>query len=113
MSDQGFVVAAPRPVSLPVVGTDRRFPVRRIYCVGRNYVEHIREMGGDEARDPPIFFQKPMDSIVEDGGTVPYPPMTSDLHYELELVAALRAADSTFRRHERLTTSTAMPSAST
>jgi fumarylpyruvate hydrolase len=90
MSDQGFVVAVPEPVSLPVAGTDRRFPVRRIYCVGRNYAEHIREMGGDEARDPPVFFQKPADSIVEDGGTVPYPPMTSDLHYELELVVALK-----------------------
>jgi fumarylpyruvate hydrolase len=90
MSDHGFVVAAPHPVSLPVVGTGQRFPVRRIYCVGRNYVDHIREMGGDEARDPPVFFQKPADSIVEDGGTVPYPPMTSDLHYELELVVALK-----------------------
>jgi fumarylpyruvate hydrolase len=90
MSDQGFVVAVPRTVSLPVAGADQRFPVRRIYCVGRNYAEHIREMGGDEARDPPVFFQKPADSIVEDGGIVPYPPMTSDLHYELELVVALK-----------------------
>jgi fumarylpyruvate hydrolase len=89
MSDHGFVVAAPHPVSLPVVGTGQRFPVRRIYCVGRNYVDHIREMGGDEARDPPVFFQKPADSIVEDGGTVPYAAMTSDLHYELELVVAI------------------------
>ena len=89
MSDHGFVVAVPHPVSLPVVGTGQRFPVRRIYCVGRNYVDHIREMGGDEARDPPVFFQKPADSIVEDGGTVPYAAMTSDLHYELELVVAI------------------------
>lgn len=89
MPDQGFVVTAPPPVSLPVAGADRRFPVRRIYCVGRNYVEHVREMGGDEARDPPVFFQKPADSIVPDGGTVPYPPMTEDLHHEVELVAAL------------------------
>jgi fumarylpyruvate hydrolase len=94
MSDHGFVVAAPRQVSLPVVGSEQRFPVRRIYCVGRNYVDHIREMGGDEARDPPVFFQKPADSLVEDGGTVPYPPMTSDLHYELELVVALRSGGS-------------------
>jgi fumarylpyruvate hydrolase len=73
-----------------VAGTSQIFPVRRIYCVGRNYVAHVREMGGDEARDPPIFFQKPTDSIVQDGSSIPYPPMTSNFHYELELVVAIK-----------------------
>jgi fumarylpyruvate hydrolase len=91
MGGSEFVVAAPEPATLPVAGGTALFPVRRIYCVGRNYVEHIREMGGDETRDPPIFFQKPLDSIVPDGGMVPYPPMTDNLHFELELVLALKS----------------------
>ena len=86
-----FVVERPRTVSLPVVGSDRRFPVRRIYCVGRNYVAHVREMGGDESRDPPIIFQKPTDSIVQDGATVPYPSMTDNYHFELELLVAMKS----------------------
>lgn len=65
------------------------FPVRRVYCVGRNYVEHIREMREADERDPPFFFQKPRDAIVLDGTTVPYPPMTSDLQFEVELVLAI------------------------
>ena len=63
MSDQGFVVAVPRPVSLPVAGTDQRFPVRRIYCVGRNYEDHAKEMGFT-GREPPFFFIKPADTAV-------------------------------------------------
>lgn len=65
------------------------FPVRRIYCVGRNYVEHIREMKEADERDPPFFFQKPRDSIVQDGAVVPYPPLTSDFQFEGELVLAI------------------------
>lgn len=84
------VIAPPARALLPVAGTSQQFPVRRIYCVGRNYVAHVREMGGDESRDPPIFFQKPADSIVPDGTSIPYPPMTSNYHYELELVVALK-----------------------
>lgn len=78
------------PVTLEIAGSSRRFPVRRVYCVGRNYLAHVREMreGADE-RDPPFFFQKPRDSIVEDGGVVPYPPQTVDLHHEVELVVAI------------------------
>ena len=64
--------------------------MRRIWCVGRNYLEHIREMGQDE-REPPFFFAKPADAIVPDGGTVPYPPLTNDLHHEVELVVALKS----------------------
>lgn len=79
---------APTVSAVPVEGTDALFPVRRIYCVGRNYAEHIREMGGDE-RQPPFFFQKPADAIVHDGATIPYPPATSDFQHEIELVLAI------------------------
>ncbi len=84
-----YAVPQPAPVSLAVAGSDARYPVRRIYCVGRNYVEHIREMKEADERDPPFFFQKPTDAIVEDGGIVPYPPITDDLQYEVELVIAI------------------------
>lgn len=77
--------------TLPIAGTAERFPVRRIYCVGRNYVEHIREMKEGDERDPPFFFQKPADSIVEDGATVAYPADTEDFQFEIELVVALGA----------------------
>ena len=81
------VPTAPQP-SLPVSGTAARFPVRRIYCVGRNYLAHVREMGHDE-KSPPFFFAKASDMIVEDGGTVEYPPLTSNYHHEVELVVAI------------------------
>jgi fumarylpyruvate hydrolase len=77
--------------TLPIAGLSARFPVRRIYCVGRNYVEHIREMKEGDERDPPFFFQKPSDAIVEDGATIAYPPDTSDFQFEIELVVALGA----------------------
>lgn len=86
-----FAIPAPEPVVLPIAGSDLGFPVRRIYCVGRNYVAHIREMGGDEARDPPVFFQKPTDSIVHDGATIPYPSLSENYHHELELVVAMKS----------------------
>lgn len=82
---------APAPVTLPVDGSTDRFPVRRIFCVGRNYAEHTREMGGDPTREAPFFFTKPADAVVESGATIPYPPMTADLHHEAELVVALGA----------------------
>lgn len=77
--------------SLPIVGRPERFAVRRIYCVGRNYVSHIREMKEADERDPPFFFQKPADALVQDGESVPYPMFTSDFQYEVELVVALGA----------------------
>jgi fumarylpyruvate hydrolase len=83
-----LVFAALEPTVLPVVGGGL-YPVRRIYCVGRNYVSHIREMKEADERDPPFFFQKPRDAIVYDGATVPYPPDTDDFQYEIELVAAI------------------------
>ncbi len=86
-----FDVAKPM---LPIVGSDEMFPVRRIYCIGRNYAAHAREMGSDPTREPPFFFQKPSDAIqfVAVGTTAdhPYPPLTKNYHYELELVAALK-----------------------
>jgi fumarylpyruvate hydrolase len=85
-----YVIDPPPQPALKVAGTDKLFPVRRIWCVGRNYVEHIKEMGQD-VREPPFFFAKPADAIVPDGSTVPYPPLTKDLHHEVELVVALRS----------------------
>lgn len=78
----------PRP-NLPVKGTDKLFPVHRIYCVGRNYADHAIEMGHDPAREPPFFFQKNPDNLVAGAGVFPYPDKSSDVHYELELVVAL------------------------
>ena len=76
-------------VTLPVVGDARRFPVRRILCVGQNYAAHVREMGNDPARQAPFFFSKPADAIVTDGGDPAYPSATANLHFEVELVAAI------------------------
>mgnify|MGYP002629552808 CR=1 FL=1 len=83
------VITAPAPARLPVVGSDDTFPIHRIYCVGRNYADHAREMGHDPDRDPPFFFQKNPDTIVADGGEFPYPDKSEDVHFELELVVAL------------------------
>jgi fumarylpyruvate hydrolase len=81
---------APTPVvALPVEGTGQRFPVHRVFCVGRNYAEHAREMGHDPDREPPFFFTKPAEAVVPPGQPVRYPPATADLHHEVELVAAL------------------------
>ena len=77
-----------RPVSIEIVGSEQRFPVRRVYCVGRNYLAHIREMKEGDERDPPFFFQKPTDSVVTDG-RVPYPALTDDFQFEFELVVAI------------------------
>jgi fumarylpyruvate hydrolase len=84
-----FVIPAPPVPSVAVAGSDARFPVRRIFCVGRNYAAHAREMGSDPDREPPFFFMKPADAVVAAEGTVPYPSATSDLHHEVEMVVAL------------------------
>ena len=75
--------------SLPVTGSDLRFPVGRIYCVGRNYAEHAREMGHDPNREPPFFFMKAANSIVQSGSTIAYPVGTKDVHHEIEMVVAI------------------------
>ncbi len=89
-ADKKYVIPPAPQASLPVAGTSEFFPVRRIWCVGRNYEEHIKEMGHD-VRDPPFFFSKPADAIVPDGGTSPYPSLTKDMHHEVELVVALKS----------------------
>ena len=86
-----FVITAPVAPSVAVAGSSARFPVRRVFCVGRNYAAHAREMGSDPNREPPFFFTKPADAVVPASGAVPYPPSTQDLHHEIELVVALKA----------------------
>ena len=85
-----YVIEPPPQPTLAVAGSDKLFPVRRVWCVGRNYVEHIREMGQDE-RAPPFFFAKPADTLAPDGSSISYPALTKDLHFEVELVVALKA----------------------
>jgi len=92
VSNTQFVIPPPAVSSVAVAGTDARFPVRRIFCVGRNYAAHAREMGRDPDREPPFFFLKPADTVVDDGATVPYPPETNNFHYEIELVVAIGKA---------------------
>jgi fumarylpyruvate hydrolase len=89
MGNPNYVIdLGPRP-SLKVAGSDARFPVGRIYCVGRNYAEHAREMGHDPDREPPFFFMKAANSVVESGSTIAYPVGTKDVHHEIEMVVAL------------------------
>lgn len=87
MSD--YVFAPPPAASVPIAGSQARFPVHRIYCIGRNYAEHAKEMGATVTPEDPIFFMKPADAIVTGDADVPYPPATNDLHHEAELVVAL------------------------
>jgi fumarylpyruvate hydrolase len=87
------VIKAPEPVAIPVAGSDQTFPANRIFCVGRNYAEHAREMGHDPDREPPFFFEKHTSSLLfapgPDGADFPYPQQTSDVHHEIELVVGL------------------------
>tara|TARA_B110000003_G_scaffold24218_1_gene23169 strand:- start:794 stop:1489 length:696 start_codon:yes stop_codon:yes gene_type:complete len=87
-----FVFEPAPQASVAVAGTDDRLPVRRIFCVGRNYAAHAREMGKDPDRDPPFFFTKPADAVVEAGETVAYPAETENFHYEAEMVAVIGTA---------------------
>jgi fumarylpyruvate hydrolase len=90
VADHHAVPAASRP-TVAVAGSALVFPVRRIFCVGRNYPEHAREMGASDVRAPPFFFTKPADAVMPSGSAVPYPSRTSDFHHEIELVVALGA----------------------
>jgi fumarylpyruvate hydrolase len=83
-----YVFAPPPQASIAVAGSDARLPIRRVFCVGRNYAAHAREMGMDD-RDPPFFFTKPADAVTDGGLTIPYPPETNDLNHEVELVAII------------------------
>jgi fumarylpyruvate hydrolase len=93
MSGQSHAIPTVAATVVPILGGGS-FPVRRIYCVGRNYLDHIREMKEADERDPPFFFQKPRDAVVSDGARVPYPPLTSDFQFEVELVVALDGGGS-------------------
>jgi fumarylpyruvate hydrolase len=84
-----YVLPAWEPPSLAIAGSSERFPVRRIFCVGRNYAEHAREMGHDPDKAPPFFFMKPADALLPSGASLPYPPATRDLQHEVELVVAI------------------------
>lgn len=84
-----YVIDPPKQPSVAVAGADARFPVRRIFCVGRNYADHVREMGADPKSEPPLFFSKPADAVVASGATIAYPQNTSNFHHEVELVAAI------------------------
>lgn len=97
-----YVIRPKERPSLEVAGRDARFPVRRIFCIGRNYAAHAREMGKDPDREPPFFFFKPADAVVENDATIPYPPQTEDLHYEGELVVALGAGGRNIRQADAL-----------
>jgi fumarylpyruvate hydrolase len=93
MSQPNYVFPPPAVPALPIAGSDQVFPVRRLYCVGRNYAEHAIEMGHDPNREPPFFFQKNPDSLVLDG-RFPYPAASADVHFEIELVVALKSGGS-------------------
>jgi fumarylpyruvate hydrolase len=84
------IIPPPLPVLLPISGSLVGFPVRRVYCVGRNYAAHAIEMGHDPDREPPFFFQKNPDNLLAAGSAFPYPPLTADVHHEVELVVALK-----------------------
>lgn len=87
-----YVIPPPAPTTVALAESSELWPVRRVFCVGRNYAEHTREMGGDPEREAPFFFMKPADAVVEAGGDIPYPPLTGDLHHEIELVVAIGTA---------------------
>ena len=85
-----YVIPQPAQPSLPVQGTDARFPVRRVYCIGRNYADHAIEMGHDPDKEPPFFFQK-NGGNVDSSGEFPYPPFTNEVHFEVEMIVALKS----------------------
>lgn len=84
-----YVLPPPPVAAIPIKGSDAMFPVRRIFCVGRNYAEHAIEMGSDPTREPPFYFAKPADAVVINDADMPYPPMSKSLHHEMELVVAI------------------------
>jgi len=97
-----FAFTPPALPTLAIFGSSARFPIRRVFCVGRNYAAHAREMGSDPNREPPFFFTKPADAVVAAEGALPYPPATKDLHHEIELVVALRSGGADIPADEAL-----------
>ena len=96
-----YVIEPAQQVVLPVRGSDAKFPVRRIYCIGRNYADHAIEMGHDPDKEPPFFFQKNADNI-DTSGNFPYPPQTQDVHFEMEMVVALKSGGIDVKEAEAL-----------
>jgi fumarylpyruvate hydrolase len=96
-----YVIPQPPQPAIAVAGSDEKFPVKRIWCVGRNYEEHIKEMGHD-VRDPPFFFAKPADALVDDGKTIPYPSLTKDYQHEIELVVAMKSGGRNIKAADAL-----------
>lgn len=94
-----YCFAPPVMPSLPVIGSEQRFPIRRVFCIGRNYAEHAREMGTTTGTGRPMFFCKPADAVVSDGADVPYPSLTDELHHEVEMVLALAGGGSNIPAH--------------
>lgn len=93
----------PNPIpSVGIKGQSKLFPVHRIYCVGRNYADHVKEMGGDAKSEPPVFFSKPADTVVINNAKVPYPPATKELHHEVELVIALGRGGQNIAKEQAL-----------
>ncbi|THU05053.1 fumarylacetoacetate hydrolase family protein [Lampropedia puyangensis] len=87
-----YVIPPAAQAAVAVADSSAQFPIRRVFCVGRNYAAHAREMGNDPNREPPFFFSKPADAVVPASGTVPYPPLTDNLHHEIEMVVAIGGA---------------------
>lgn len=96
-----YVIDPPKQAALPVAGSTQLFPVRRLYCVGRNYAEHTREMGHDPDKDPPFFFMKTPDALRTDG-KFPYPAGSKDVHWEIELVVALKSGGKNIKAADAL-----------
>ena len=96
-----YVIEPAQQVVLPVRGSDAKFPVRRIYCIGRNYADHAIEMGHDPDKEPPFFFQKNADNI-DTSGNFPYPPQTQDVHFEMEMVVALKSGGIDIKEDDAL-----------
>jgi fumarylpyruvate hydrolase len=96
-----YVFSPPAVPSAAISGSLQRFPIHRIYCVGRNYVDHVKEMGGD-SREPPVFFTKPADAVIANEAEIPYPARTSNLHHEIELVVAIGRGGRDIRKDQAL-----------
>ncbi|QAU24222.1 FAA hydrolase family protein [Dyella sp. M7H15-1] len=95
-----YVIDPPTLPSIPVIGREERFPVRRVFCIGRNYAEHAREMGASVDASAPMFFCKPADAVVTDGADLPYPQATVNLHHEVEMVVALKTGGRDLDAHQ-------------
>jgi fumarylpyruvate hydrolase len=103
-----FVIDPPRVITVPIANSDSLFPVNRVFCVGRNYEAHAVEMGHDPSKEPPFFFMKSADTILQPGEDFPYPSSSKDVHHELELVVAIGKSGKAIAVNDGLKQSTAM-----